>query len=112
MNREEETLFIRKMQEADKTLLDKHFTLKKISEAKRVSDNHLYTLAEFDVTNERDSGYFNLGFDKDDTIILAEMDVNFKTPLGLNRSPLELKILAEALLFHYKESILVKEKEQ
>lgn len=106
MNREEETLFIRKMQEADKTLLEQHFSLKSVSQEKRLSDALIFTFAKFNVTATPDSGYFNLGFDDSEQIILAEMDVNFKTPLGLNRSPLELKILAENLLIHYKNEIL------
>ena len=107
MNLDEETLFIREMQEADREHLKKFFVLKNVTNQKRPTDNHPYLLAEFDVAYKLDSGYMKLGFDEnDDSIIMCEMDVNFRTMIGLNRSPLELRILAENVLKQLKEDIL------
>ena len=97
MTRDEETLFIRFLQEAEKKALKEHLTLTK--KEMRDGKTHLY----FCVVKGQDSGYLWLDYNDDGSILAAEMNVNFPTMIGLNRSPLELRILAEHVQALFKD---------
>lgn len=90
MTRDEETLFLRFLQEADAAVLREHLRLK---ERKKQRDH--VTRLYFDAYYKDDTGYLWIDIDADEKILAAEMDVGFPTLIGLNRSPLELRILAE-----------------
>ncbi len=90
MTRDEETLFLRFLQEADAMVLREHLTLKK-----RENHHDNVTRLLFDAQYKDDSGYLWIDVGADNEILAAEMDVGFPTLIGLNRSPLELRILAE-----------------
>lgn len=94
MTRDEETYFLRLMQVADSETLDTHFTLTSVTDNDDGS-----TDLRYDVVYEHDEGYLTIKFQREDGALLAaEMDVGFPTMIGLNRSPLELRILAEHIL--------------
>lgn len=90
MTRDEETLFLRFLQEADATVLREYLSLRKREEKR----NNVIRLS-FDAHYKEDTGYLWIEVDENDNILAAEMDVGFPTLIGLNRSPLELRILAE-----------------
>lgn len=93
MTRDEETLFLRLLQEADVDTLREHLTLKE-----DLLDGEARVLT-FDVVSGMERGYLMIRFDNaTQTVEKAEMDVAFPTMLGLNRSPLELRILCEHVL--------------
>lgn len=89
MTREEETAFIRYLQEANEGELRHHCTLEKVE----TKDG--FTTVAFAVVKDFDSGYLHYRVAEDGAIAWAEMDVNFPSLIGLNRSPLELRILCE-----------------
>lgn len=94
MTRDEETYFIRIMQTADQDTLDKHFTL-----AETTTANDGSVLLRYDATYGHDSGYLTIKYQPESgELLAAEMNVGFPTMIGLNRSPLELRILAEHIL--------------
>lgn len=94
MTRDEETYFLRLMQVADEETLLSHFTHKETLEQKDGSVEVCY-----DAHYQRDEGYFKMKFMPDTKeLLMAEMNVGFPTMIGLNRSPLELRILAEHFL--------------
>ena len=105
MDRNEETLFIRKLQDATKEELKNFIYFKDSKKENYTGKEGYFTLLSFDVIYQNDKGYLNIGIDENKKVILAEMDVNFKTPLGLNRSPLELKILAEVVLRYFDDDL-------
>lgn len=109
MTKEEETRFLRHMQEADNQELRKYFSLREVKAEEREAQDKLnYTGIYFDVTYLDDTGYLKLGITNDGKLILAEMNVNFITLIGLNRSPLELKLLSENVLHHFISDIYQK----
>ena len=109
MTKEEETRFLRHMQEADNNELRKYFSLREVKTEEREAQDKLnYTCIYFDVSYLDDIGYLKLGITDDGKLILAEMNVNFITLIGLNRSPLELKILSENVLHHFSSDIYQK----
>lgn len=94
MTRDEETYFLRLMQVADQATLDEHFHLVAASDNADGS-----TDLRYDVHYGRDEGYLTIKYNSESGDILgAEMNVGFQTMIGLNRSPLELRILVEHLL--------------
>ena len=94
MTRDEETYFLRLMQVADHATIDEHFHLVKTNDNPDGS-----TELQYDVTYGHDEGYLTIKYDRETGDILgAEMNVGFQTMIGLNRSPLELRILVEHLL--------------
>ena len=94
MTRDEETYFLRLMQVADQATLDEHFHLVKTTENPDGS-----TDLQFDASYGHDEGYLTIKYDTESgALIAAEMNVGFQTMIGLNRSPLELRILAEHIL--------------
>lgn len=94
MTRDEETYFIRLMQVADKETLDKHF---KLIETAQNKDGSL--TVSFDVAYGYDEGYLKIKFlASPRELQMAEMNVGFQTMIGLNRSPLELRILSDHIL--------------
>ena len=94
MTRDEETYFLRIMQVADEATLLKHFTLKEQSTTK---DGCVFL--DYDVQYNKDSGYLKIKFQPEPLDLrMAEMNVGFPTLIGLNRSPLELRILVEHIL--------------
>lgn len=100
MTRDEETYFMRLMQVADKGTLDKHFTL---TETSTTSDGA--TFLRFDAAYGHDTGYLTIKFIPEPRELqMAELNVGFPTLVGLNRSPLELRILVDHILdeFYYK----------
>lgn len=121
MTRDEETYFIRLMQAADADELRAHFHLK----SRSVNDAGIVRV-EYDVTWRYDSGYLWIRFHPDPNapsdieedsptpppsnaryprkLLSAEMNVGFPTLIGLNRSPLELRILADHILDELDES--------
>ena len=106
MTKEEETRFLRHMQEADNNELRKYFSLREVKTEEREAQDKLnYTCIYFDVSYLDDTGYLKLGITDDGELILAEMNVNFITLIGLNRSPLELRILSENVLHHFSRDI-------
>lgn len=93
MTRDEETLFLRFLQEADPATLADYLTLEK---KERVKTGLRF---DFQVQAKQDSGYLWIIADEGTGAILtAEMDVGFPSMIGLNRSPLELRILCEHVL--------------
>ena len=109
MTKEEETRFLRHMQEADNNELRKYFSLREVKTEEREAQDKLnYTCIYFDISYLDDTGYLKLGITNDGKLILAEMNVNFITLIGLNRSPLELKILSENVLHHFSSDIYQK----
>jgi hypothetical protein len=121
MTRDEETYFLRLMQVADADELKKHFTLKS-----RTVNEAGVVRVDYDVTWNYDEGYLWIRFhpdpqsppevDEDNPtppptnakyprrIMAAEMNVGFPTLIGLNRSPLELRILVDHILDELDES--------
>lgn len=100
MTRDEETYFLRLMQVADKATIDKYFTLSKTEPV----EEGAVTL-HFSVVYGNDKGYLMIKYrPTDGALLAAEMDVGFPTMIGLNRSPLELRILAEHMLALYTQS--------
>lgn len=94
MTRDEETYFLRLMQVADQKTLDDHFSLKETTE----NDDGSVTL-HYDAHYGHDEGYLTIKYQAESGELLAcEMNVGFQTMIGLNRSPLELRILAEHVL--------------
>ena len=99
MTRDQETHFLRLMQVADKETFDKHFTLVE----EETLDGEVQR--RYDVQYQDDSGYFILAYRADSReLTAAEMDVCFQASIGLNRSPLELRIFAEHVLALDEES--------
>ena len=97
MTRDEETYFLRIMQVADEETLNAHFKLKETLDQKDGS-----VLVRYDAHYDKDDGYFMMKFIPDTKeLLMAEMNVGFPTMIGLNRSPLELRILAEHFLDVY-----------
>lgn len=97
MTRDEETYFIRQMQVADQATIDEHFTL---TEEKQIEDG---IELRYDARSGKNKGFLMIQYSpSDDTLLAVEMDVGFETMLGLNRSPLELRILAEHMLALHK----------
>ncbi|MDO4281956.1 MAG: hypothetical protein Q4C56_10025 [Peptococcaceae bacterium] len=97
MTREEETYFLRLMQVADKATLDEHFILKENNQNKDGT-----TTLTYDVTYPPDAGYLTITYIPEPRELrMAEMNVGFQTMIGLNRSPLELRILVEHVLDVY-----------
>lgn len=94
MLRDEETYFFRLMQNIDLETFNEYFTLKETTENEDGSIE-----LHYDVHYGNDSGFLMINYHPTDNELLAvEMDVGFPTMLGLNRSPLELRILAEHVL--------------
>lgn len=94
MTRDEETYFIRLMQVADKETLLKHFTF-----VKEVANKDGSITVHYDATYQKDSGYLKIKFIPEPRELqMAEMNVGFQTLIGLNRSPLELRILSDHIL--------------
>lgn len=89
MTRDEETRFLRDLQEATEGELRHHFELESYVKKDGI------TYVKFAVTKDLDSGYLHYRVAEDGHISWAEMNVNFPTLIGLNRSPLELRILCE-----------------
>lgn len=90
MNLEGETRCLRTLQEADLEALQKHLNG---GPGEIIEGIIPYS---FEVEFQGEEG--NLSFDVDEEngeILKAHMDVNFPAPIGLNRSPLELRILCE-----------------
>lgn len=94
MTRDEETYFMRLMQVADEETLRKHFTF---VESKTNNDGS--TLLRYDANYGRDTGYLTIKFIPEPRELqMAELNVGFPTLVGLNRSPLELRILVDHVL--------------
>lgn len=90
MTRTEETKLLRFLQEASRDELENYLSLQK-KEPK--ADLVLF---EFEVTAQDDQGFLHFTVNPiDGNITWAEMNVNFPTMIGLNRSPLELRIVCE-----------------
>lgn len=110
MTRDEETRYLRKLQEADRETLLAHLTLAKVEPhpMKRrradASDGELMEEIQplrlsFDAVEGEDEGYLVIDvLPGEKSPVGAQMDVGFPTMIGLNRSPLELRILAEHVL--------------
>lgn len=94
MLRDEETYFLRQMQECNAADFAKYFSLTE----KRTNDDGALEL-HYAVTYGTDEGYLTITYlPENGELLAAEMDVGFPTMLGLNRSPLELRILAEHVI--------------
>ncbi len=94
MTRDEETYFIRLMQVADKETLLEHFTF-----VKEVPNKDGSITIHYDAQYLKDTGYLKIKFiPTPRTLQMAEMNVGFQTLIGLNRSPLELRILCDHVL--------------
>ena len=93
MTRSEETFFLRMLQEAEKEELERFLTLE--DDAPIEDGRRLYFLAR---SEEGEKGYLEIVIDNSGEVRRAEMNVGFPTTLGLNRSPLELKMLCEHVL--------------
>ena len=94
MLRDEETYFLRLMQNIDLETFNEYFTLKETTENEDGSIE-----LHYDVHYSNDSGFLMINYQPtDNELLAAEMDVGFPTMLGLTRSPLELRILAEHVL--------------
>lgn len=103
MTRDEETLLIRLLQEADADTLRQYLTL-----TCREQINENLTRLYFEAVYGEDSGYLWIHFETSSrTLIAAEMNVNFPTMIGLNRSPLELRILADHVIDTLSEDEVV-----
>lgn len=101
MTRDEETYFIRLMQVADEATLNEHFHL---TDTIEYDDGALEL--RYDVREGQDTGSMFIKFMPDSgALLMSEMNVGFQTMIGLNRSPLELRILCEHLLdvLYYKK---------
>lgn len=86
----EETKCLRTLQEADLSRLQSY-----LKGGVTTSEEGTTSYA-FKVTYGEEQGQLSFSVqDEDGEILQAYMDVNFQTPLGLNRSPLELRILCE-----------------
>lgn len=94
MTREEETLYIRMLQEAPKETLFSYLKLEK-TETLDSGEVRFHFNAQADTGDE---GYLIIGINEDKQVVFAEMNVGFPTMIGLNRSPLELRILAEHVI--------------
>lgn len=94
MTRDEETYFLRLMQVADQQTFDEHFSL-----AEKAENADGSVELRYDVSYGHDDGYLTIKYQAESGELLAcEMNVGFPTMIGLNRSPLELRILAEHVL--------------
>ena len=94
MTRDEETYFIRLMQVADEETLNKHFHLTDTIEY----DDGTVEL-RFDVAYGQDQGGMFIKFNPNPReLLMSELNVGFQTMIGLNSSPLELRILCDHLL--------------
>ncbi len=101
MTRDEETYFIRLMQAADEDTLNKHFHL---TDTIEYEDGAVEL--RFDVSYGQDRGGMFIKFIPEPReLLMSEMNVGFQTMIGLNRSPLELRILCDHLLdvLYYKQ---------
>lgn len=101
MTRDEETYFIRLMQAADEDTLNKHFHL---TDTIEYEDSAVEL--RFDVSYGQDRGGMFIKFIPEPReLLMSEMNVGFQTMIGLNRSPLELRILCDHLLdvLYYKQ---------
>lgn len=112
MTRDEETRLLRKLQEADKEELlsymtlskAEHHTMKRRREVPNVETGELMEEIHpiryyFDVVAGDDEGYLQMDvLAEEKTPVGALMNVGFPTMIGLNRSPLELRILCEHIL--------------
>lgn len=94
MTRDEETYFLRLMQVADRDTLLEHFTLKE-----HLTNADGSREMRFEAHYGHDEGYLNIKYDAQTReLLICEMNVGFPTMIGLNRSPLELRILCEHIL--------------
>lgn len=101
MTRDEETYFLRLMQVADEDTLKKHFHQ---TDTVNYDDGALEL--RYDVEYGQDKGGMFIKFIPEPReLLMSEMNVGFQTMIGLNRSPLELRILCDHLLdtFYYKK---------
>lgn len=100
VTRDEETLFLRFLQEADAETLRQHLRLR---ERTRTKTGLRF---DFSVQAEKDSGYLWIVIDEEtDDVLTAEMDVGFPSMIGLNRSPLELRILCEHVMPVFRKDL-------
>lgn len=94
MTRDEETYFLRLMQVADADTLNEHFHL---TDTINYEDGAVEL--RYKVNYGHDEGDMFIKFIPEPReLLMSEMNVGFQTMIGLNRSPLELRILCDHML--------------
>ncbi len=86
---------MRQLEEAVPPELDRLVQLQKRETQEDGSTINFYRVLD----GSRAPGYLWIQYDPGDrTVLAAEMDVNFPTLIGLNRSPIQLRLTAENVL--------------